>query len=567
MPRAVRLGVWAFALALAGAQAFAHRHAINPDGVSYLDLARAFLTGDLDTAINPYWGPVYPALIALGLRLARPGMDSVFAVAHAVNVGIFAGAMLAFDFFLRELTRLWNGPPSGAPPALSGAGLEAFGYALFLYAALWLIGLELVTPDLCVAMAVFAASGLVVRMCRRGPDWTTAVLLGIALGVGYLTKSVMFVLSLVLIVSLPLTLPAGARALRHVLGTAGVFLALATLLIVPISRDAGQLTFGTSGRLSYAFMVNHVPYANWQGDSADAHGDSALGHSRLLHPPRRVSSSPELYEYTANLKGTYPAWFDPTYWIAGLRTDFSLRNQAARLLLSLQFYVRLFMGTAGVATFLVVLIWLCTDASVIARELRRCLPLAVLGLAGLVIYAPVFLANRYIGSFATLLWLLPVAASRRLEAAATNLWLSRAVMVCAAILVTPIVVQTAIAAWGSRHERDPYPKVAAQLRALGVEPGDRVVNIGQDPADELGSALQGYWAYLAGVQIVAEMPKGRNFLCADDEAAAGIYRQLARLGARAAVTRAVPNRWCPSAWHQVEGTRYSVRLLEGDSRR
>jgi hypothetical protein len=79
--------------------------------------------------------------------------------------------------------------------------------------------------------------------------------------------------------------------------------------------------------------------------------------------------------------------------------------------------------------------------------------------------------------------------------------------------------------------------------------------------------LQGYWAYLAGVQIVAEMPRGRNFLCADDEAAAGIYRQLARLGARAAVTRAVPNRWCPSAWHQVEGTRYSVRLLEGDSRR
>jgi hypothetical protein len=141
----------------------------------------------------------------------------------------------------------------------------------------------------------------------------------------------MFVLSLVLMVSLPLTLPAGARALRYVLGTAGVFFALATLLIVPISRDAGQLTFGTSGKLSYAFMVNHVPYTNWQGDSADSQGDSALGHSRLLHPPRRVSSSPELYEYSANLKGTYPAWFDPTYWIAGLRTDFHLRSQAARI--------------------------------------------------------------------------------------------------------------------------------------------------------------------------------------------------------------------------------------------
>jgi hypothetical protein len=555
------------ALVLAGVQAYAQRHAINPDGLSYLDLARAFLAGDLDTAINPYWGPVYPALIALGLRLARPGMDSVIAVVHAVNVVIFAGAMLAFDLFLRELTRLWKGPPSGATPALSKAGLEAFGYALFLYAALSLIGLQLVTPDLCVATAVFAASGLVVRMCRRGPDWTTAVLLGIALGAGYLTKSVMFVLSLVLIVSLPLTLPAGARALRYVLGTAGVFLALATLLIVPISRDAGQLTFGTSGKLAYAFMVNHVPYTNWQGDSANFQGDSALRHVRLLHPPRRLSSSPDLYEYSANLKGTYPAWFDPTYWIAGLRTDFQLRNQVVRLLRSVEFYVRLFMGTAGVATLVVALIWLCTDARVVARELRRCLPLAVFGLAGLAIYAPVFLATRYIGSFATLLWLLPVGATRRLEAAATNLWLSRAVMVCAAFLVTPIVVQTADEAWESRHERDPYPKIAARLRALGVEPGARVVNIGQDPSDESGSALQGFWAYLAGVQIVAEMPTGQNFLCADDEAAADIYRQLTRLGVRAAVTRAVPNRWCPSAWHRVEGTRYSVRLLEADSGR
>jgi hypothetical protein len=555
LPRATRLGVWVIALVIAGAQAFAHRHAMNPDGVSYLDLARAFLAGDLDTAINPYWGPLYPALLALGLRLGRPGMDSVFPVVHAVNVGIFAGSLLAFDFFLRELTRLWKGPPSGAPPALADASVEAFGYALFIYAALGLIGLELVTPDLCVAASVFAASGLVVRMCRRGPDWTSAILLGITLGAGYLAKSVMFVLSLVLIVSLPLALPAGARALRYVLVTAGVFGALAMLLIVPVSRDAGELTFGTSGKLTYAFMVNRIPYTNWQGDTA-------FGRPRLLHPPRRVSSSPEVYEYTANLKGTFPAWFDPTYWTAGLRTDFHLRNQAVQLFRSLEYYVQLFMGTAGVATLLVVLVWLCTDTRVIAREIRRCLPLTVLGLAGLAIYVPVYVRARYIAPFATLLWLLPIAASRRLEPAAHTRWLSRAVLVGAGFLVTPIAIHAPSAVWQSRHERDPYPRVAARLRALGVEPGARVVNIGLGPGDEAGSPLHGYWAYLAGVQIMADMPKGQDFLCADEATAASIYRQLTRLGARAAVTRAVPSRWCASAWREIEGTGYSVRLLE-----
>jgi hypothetical protein len=529
---------------------------MNPDGLSYLDLAQAFLAGDLDTAINPYWSPLYPALLALGLRLARPGSASVFPLVHAVNVGIFSGALLAFNFFLRELIRLRVGPPSGATPALADVSVEVFGYALFIYSTLGLIGLGLVTPDLCVAATVFAASGIVVRMCRRGPDWTNATLLGIALGVGYLSKSVMFVLSLVLILSLPLTLLVGARGLRYVLVTAGVFIALATFLIVPISRETGGLTFGTAGKLSYAHVVNGIPYANWQGDPSS-------GGSQPLHPPRRGSSSPEMFEYTANLKGTYPPWFDPTYWTAGLRTEFQPWNQALRLFRSAEVYVDLFLGTAGVAaTLLVVWVWLCTDARVIARELRRCLPIIVLGLAGLAIYAPVLLETRYIAPFATLLWLLPIAAGRRLEPARHDQWLNRTVMVCAGFLATPVAVHTAAAAWRSLHERDPYPRIAARLRALGVEPGARVVNIGVEPDDIAGSSFEGYWAYLAGVQIVAEIPNGRDFLCADESTAASVYRKLAKLGARAAVTRAVPSGLCGSAWREIEETEYSVRLLE-----
>ena len=556
MPRALRLACWLLGLIIAGLQAFATRHVMNPDALSYLDLARAFLAQDFETAISPYWGPLYPSLLALGLRFARPSPAWVFPMVHAVNFVIFVATLAAFDFFLQELLRARQREGAEQKPAVRNAVLALFGYAVFIYSALALIGLQLVTPDLCVAAAVFAAAGLVLAMGLRGPSGTRTLLLGLVLGLGYLAKSVMFVLGLVLVASLPLAPALRPRALRYGAIVAGVFAAVATLLIIPISRKTGGLTFGTSGKLSYAFMVNKVPYTNWQGDRASS-------RSGLLHPPTRLGSDPDIFEYDAHMTGTYPPWFDPTYWTAGLRAEFHPSNQARALYRTGGYYVNLFLGGAGVAaTLLVILISLGGADIHLARQLRDQLPLLALALAGLAIYLLVNVESRYVASFAALLWILPVAAAQGLQSRGPVRWLDRAVLACAACLVIPVTLHAVADAWESRNVTNAHPEVAARLRALGLRPGDRVANIGIERGEKLGSSFEAFWAYLAQVQIVAEIPDGRDFLCADKRTAERVYADLAQVGARAAVTMAMPSRWCSAGWRKVEGTAYYVRLLD-----
>src|SRR5262249_42235485 len=72
-------------LAAAAADAFIGRDAMNPDGISYIDMARAALLVGPRGLVNGYWSPGYPALIAAMLRLIRPGTAAEFAVVHLLN--------------------------------------------------------------------------------------------------------------------------------------------------------------------------------------------------------------------------------------------------------------------------------------------------------------------------------------------------------------------------------------------------------------------------------------------------------------------------------------------------
>jgi hypothetical protein len=556
MPRGLRPACWLLSLVIAGLHAFQTRHVVNPDGLSYLDLARAFLALDFERAINPHWGPLYPALLALAFQLTQPSPAWVIPTAHAVNFAIFVAALVAFDFSLQELLRARQNSDSNEKSAVTDAGLTLFAYAVFIYSAVALVGLDLISPDLCVLVTVFAAAGLILAMIRRGPTGTRALLLGLVLGLGYYSKAVMFVLSLVLVVSLPLAPALRFRAVRYGAIVAGTFGVLAALLILPISRETGDITFGTSGKLAYAFVVNQVPYTNWQGDSL-SNGPTPL------HPPRRLASRPEIFEFTARPVGTYPPWFDPTYWTAGLRTQLRLMDQLNALSRSGGFYVNLFLGGAGVtATILLVLIWLGRDEVDVRRHLRQQLPIIALAVAGLAIYMPIHAYGRFIGSFAALLWILPVAAARRVAGRGALRWPDRAALACAACLITPVALHVAADAWESRHDNDPHPRVAAFLHGLGLRPGDRVANIGIRQGENLGSSFEAFWAYLAQLQIVAEIPNGRDFLCTGEPETTRAYELLAQAGARAAVTMAMPSRWCAAGWHRVPETGYYVRVLQ-----
>ncbi|MBZ5683886.1 MAG: hypothetical protein LAP86_02520 [Acidobacteriia bacterium] len=80
--------------------AWMSRYAMNPDGMSYLDLGDSFFHRDWAHAVNAWWSPLYPWVVGNVCGILKPSMKWEFPLVHAVNFGIFLVALLAFRYLL-----------------------------------------------------------------------------------------------------------------------------------------------------------------------------------------------------------------------------------------------------------------------------------------------------------------------------------------------------------------------------------------------------------------------------------------------------------------------------------
>ena len=65
--KSIVTSLWAMATVLGLSQAWSWRYYIEPDGVSYIEVAHAYLRRDFAHAVNAYWSPFYSWLLALAL--------------------------------------------------------------------------------------------------------------------------------------------------------------------------------------------------------------------------------------------------------------------------------------------------------------------------------------------------------------------------------------------------------------------------------------------------------------------------------------------------------------------
>jgi hypothetical protein len=193
MQRKLRVLLSIIVVALGGLHAWNAPDYMNPDGISYLDLGDACLNGDA-SVINGLWSLLYPCVLGTALRLVRPSVYWEFPLVHLVNFAIYLFAFWAFDFLLCQLIRfheaakLENG--IGALPAWLWV---PFGYLPFLTCAFqFTFSPQIVSPDMCVVAFLFLASGILLRIRTGAETRTMFVFLGIALGLGYLSKAVFF---------------------------------------------------------------------------------------------------------------------------------------------------------------------------------------------------------------------------------------------------------------------------------------------------------------------------------------------------------------------------------------
>ncbi len=302
------LPYWLIALVLGMIQVWANRFYMGNDGVSYLDMADAYLRGDWHVALNTSWNPLYAWLICLDFLAFRPSPRWEFSTIQLLNYGIYVVAVASFEYFLRGWLQWKRGDETA---------LRVIAYGLFLWSSLILIGTWTVNADMLVSACIYAALGMILRAhISKSVSARTSVLLGLTLAAGYYSKAIMFPLALILLLIAWIVF-----RWQRALITIFVFGMISAPLILGISKVAGHPTFGDTGRVNYSWYVDGVAQRWWQG------GPDKAGMP--LHPPLKVLDSPRVYEFDSVFpKATYPIWYDFAYWYQGVRLWIPLRRQA-----------------------------------------------------------------------------------------------------------------------------------------------------------------------------------------------------------------------------------------------
>ena len=580
----IRIIFWLFAIIVGASQAWLARDTMANDGISYLDMGDAFAHGHAGALINGYWSPLYPATIGAALAVVHPSPRHEFAVVHAVDFAIFLLAAAAFEFFLRSLLTVCRDTLRSLPAWF----LQIAGCVIFLWTSLYLITVRVASPDMLLAVFVFLATGILVRIASGSVGWPHFVALGAALGVGYIAKAPLFPLSFVyLALALILALRSHVPVRRALLAVLS-FVILASPLVLSLSLSKHRLTFGDSGKLNYAWYVDGATYRHWQGEPLGGPVDVAprwtagpVSSGAPAHPTRKVLDSPSVFEFAASTDGTYPVWYDPSYWNEGLRPRFDLRQQIRKIFTNVKFLysillnvhaVQLFQNAHQHVLFSPILIICFLALIYFGARLRVSsfwlivVPVILPAFAALIMYSLVYEEPRHLAPFVALLYTGGLAAlrvpARKMPALGLKI-VSFAVVLGFVLTAGVGSARTLYAAMRPAALVDALPtedwQVVEGLRAIGVREGARVGSLTYSNHDHVR------WARLARAKIVAELFSGAyvtsedSYWKADAATKARIIDAIARAGAEVIVSRRLPEGVAPPAgWQRIGETRYFV---------
>ena len=557
----LRVFFWSLAIMLGALHVWVYRNDLNPDSVSYIEMAEGAVRSGWHALVSAYWSPLYPTLLSIGLRVLHPSMYWEFTVVHLVNFAVYLADLLCFEFFLRELLaarRPEIGPKNDLKPVPEKV-FWMWGYLLFIWSNQFWLRPQQVNPDIIVAGLVYLATALLLRIYSGKGDWLAFAGLGAVLGIAYLAKAAMFPLSFLFLACGFLLFGLRRKSYSYALVRSAVALAvfamIAAPLIVLISKEKHRLTFGESGKINYAEHIDGAPFmTHWQGEPA--------GTGIPAHPTRKVSVDPPIYEFAQPIAGSYPPWYDQSYWYEGIRAHFSLRGQLRVLFKSANGYFKLFSRSGALYVLFLALILLVRKTGKWDWGERRFLFVWLPSLGALVMYSLILVKQRYVSGFALVL-VLWILSSVRISFAREEVFRKRVLL---ATILAPAVAMMWPATLNLRDiirnphggvvggfGRSPYDQqmVAEGLRDMGVFPGTQVASI--------GSGLEAYWAHLAQVKIIAEIPeKGDSFLAVDSLRRREVLNKFLELGAKAVVTKNAAIARSTEGWREVGQTQYFV---------
>ncbi|MDX1989135.1 MAG: hypothetical protein SFV17_20790 [Candidatus Obscuribacter sp.] len=538
----------------------------DTDLISYLDNGEAFLNGNFQLFINPYWSPLYGILTALVLKLSAASVEMQLLTVRLTNVCIYLVLTASFVFLLGELKlrleenfKLSNreqpkeasgvevGNASGSVEGSASSGeagsslgseegdqnwfyslMAVFLSFIFIYSSLALGQTMYGTPDLLASALGFTATALTLklrRLSRSGGDGAmlTALLLAFVGALGYLSKAPMLSYSYLLLLALvPEAL--SQKQVRKPLLTAFVVL---TILVAPyiavISQKAGHLTFSDVWKVGQSwniFLKQPI-----------IHGRSP----EFVHPTRLLGTKPEVYEFQGQFPGTtYAPWYAPSYWYEGVPLIIEWHEYIPRVIANALRYTLLFGGGLLILSLTAVF---SKTAPLSRHALRATLPLwlpAAVGLGFIMLGIDVTVnSDRYYTPY-----LVPVYACIFLASSKPPLVQKRKVWLAAtAPIVGFILIRLALVGGGywplltnQKALGEGFQSVEllipGALSQLGLKPGDRIAQLG---------SCRYFFARLAKLEIVADITDIKAFWQLSRESRQAIYNRLQALDVKALV--------------------------------
>ena len=309
------------------------------------------------------------------------------------------------------------------------------------------------------------------------------------------------------------------------------------VFVAALSYDEQRWTLGDTGRLNYAWFVNGATqYVHWEGEPP--------GSGVVVHPTR-VARQPDVFVFDRPWPCTFPPACDPAYWHEGLRLHFDLKEQwtASSWVLDQWRWV-VVERLVGVPLAVLALALVVDRRALAGSGARICLALAA---GASVSYLGVYSEARHVAG-ALLLVLAPAVAALRRPGHVAR-W-GTAVLL---LLVAALSVRFLQSGWHRRQYQaamsHPQWAIAQQLARQGVPAGSRVARIGEAPGT--------YWARLAGLRLIAEIPAADEFWHASTDIQAARLQRLDAAGARAVVAdgRGIAE---PQGWIRVAGAPWVI---------
>jgi hypothetical protein len=562
--------VLALTVLVAGAtEGWAFRHFVTPDGISYLDVADAYFSGNFTAAINGHWSPMYSWLLGAFLRMLHATPRSEYAAVHLFNFLVFGLALIAFGHFLSSfLAYLQQKCGQQTTDTFLPSAILVLGYIGFAWTAIALMGVRNTTPDLLVLTATLWASNLLLTIRLNGASWGKYVLLGLVLAFGYLSKAIMFPLGFIFILASVFAARDRRQAMIPALVAAAIFLLLSSPFILLLSRKVGHPTFGESGRLNYGWYVNNCnpSFAHWHGQKPPDMGSP-------LHPTRQILPDLPVFEFATPIYGTYPVWYDPAYWYAGMKTHFSLRDQIKVIIFNSRKMINVFFDLDGAWIFSLCVLICAAGIRNYAREIWSNAFLLFAPVIALGLYLDVLVVERYIAPFLLVILIVMLGSARLPRRDLLSRRIGTAVVVGTLLITTFFTVHFFFWSKGVLASNEAVPdeiwKVVAGVSDLGIRPGDKIAEIA--PAmgreDQLPAKTQNpVWARLLRVRITAELasPDINFFWSSDERTKQKILQALASTGAKAVIDYDIPPATHPEGWTRIGDTRFFFKRLNDE---